>query len=117
MERRGSGRIIRMSLNRPTRWAIALALTAVAVAISYQWLDRPIAYIAHAHFHNQPLFTRLTLIPEFCAPLAALAFHVFGLRALVEKPLTRIEAVIRLCALSLVVASPIKHQMKLAFGP
>ena len=43
MERRGSRRIMHMSLNRPTRWVIALALTALAVAISYQWLDRPIA--------------------------------------------------------------------------
>ena len=56
-----------MSLNRPTRWAIALALTAVAVAISYQWLDRPIAYFAHAHFHNEPLFTRLTPCFKFVA--------------------------------------------------
>ncbi len=105
-----------MSLNRPTRWAIALALTALAVAISYQWLDRPIAYFAHAHFHNEPLFTRLTLIPEFFAPLAVLAFLVLGLRALVEKPLTRLEAVTLLCALSLVVASAIKNQLKLVFG-
>ena len=105
-----------MSLNRPTRWAIALVLTAVAVAVSYQWLDRPIAYFAHAHFHNEPLFAQLTLIPEFFAPLAVLAFIGLGLRALVEKPLTRLEAVTLLCALSLVVASAIKNQLKLVFG-
>ena len=103
-------------LNRPTRWAIALALTALAVAVSYQWLDRPIAYFAHAHFHNEPLFARLTRIPEFFAPLTVLAFIVLGLRALMEKPLTRLEAVALLCALSLVVASAIKNQLKLGFG-
>jgi membrane-associated phospholipid phosphatase len=103
-------------LNRPTRWAIALALTALAVAVSYQWLDRPIAYFAHAHFHNEPLFARLTRIPEFFAPLAVLAFIVLGLRALMEKPLTRLEAVTLLCALSLVVASAIKDPLKLGFG-
>jgi membrane-associated phospholipid phosphatase len=103
-------------LNRPTRWAIALALTALAVAASYQWLDRPIAYFAHAHFHNEPLFARLTRIPEFFAPLAVLAFVVLGLRALMDKPLTRLEAVALLCALSLLVASAIKNQLKLGFG-
>src|SRR5260370_2073982 len=116
MERRRSGRIMRRSLNRPTRWAIALVLTAVAVAVSYQWPDRPIAYFVHAHFHNEPLSARLTLIPEFFAPLAGLVFIGLGLRALVEKPLTRLEAVTLLCALSLVVASAIKNQLKLVFG-
>src|ERR1700730_7845223 len=71
-------------LRRPAKWAIALVLTALAVAISYEWLDRPIAHFMHAHFHNEPLFTRLTLIPEFFAPLAVLAFIVLGLRALLE---------------------------------
>jgi membrane-associated phospholipid phosphatase len=107
---------MRAILNRPTGWAIALALTALAVAASYQWLDRPIAYFAHAHFHNEPLFARLTRIPEFFAPLAVLAFIVLGLRALMDKPLTRFEAVALLCALSLVVASAIKNQLKLGFG-
>src|ERR1700687_4475653 len=103
-------------LNRPTRWAIVLALTALAVGVSHQWLDLPIAYFVHAHFHNEPLFARLTRIPEFFAPLAVLAFIVLGLRALMEKPLTRLEAVALLCALSLVVASAIKNQLKLGFG-
>jgi membrane-associated phospholipid phosphatase len=103
-------------LRRPAKWAIALVLTALAVAISYEWLDRPIAYFMHAHFHNEPLFTRLTFIPEFFAPLAVLAFIVLGLRALLEKPLTRLESVVLLCALSLVVASAIKNQLKLVFG-
>jgi len=104
------------TLNRPRKWATAFALTALAVAISYEWLDRPIAYFAHAHFHNEPLFARLTLIPEVFAPLAVLAFIVLGLRALLEKPLTRPEAVALLCAVSLVIASAIKNQLKIVFG-
>src|SRR5260370_29786409 len=117
MERRRSGRIMRRSLNRPTRWAIALVLTAVAVAVSYQWLDRPIAYFVHAHFHNEPLFARLTLIPEFFAPLAVLAFIGLRLRALVENPLTPLQAVTLLCALSPVVGSAINNPFKVVFGP
>jgi membrane-associated phospholipid phosphatase len=103
-------------LNRPTRWTIALALTALAVAVSYQWLDRPIAFFAHAHLHNEPLFARLTRIPEFFVPLAVLGFIMLGLRALMAQPLTRLEAVTLLCALSLVVANAIKNQLKLGFG-
>ena len=104
------------SLTRPTRWAIAFVFTALAVAISYEWLDRPIAYFTHAHFHNEPWLAWLTLIPEFFAPLAVLAFIVLGLRALLEKPLTRLEAVTLLCAVSLVIASAIKNQLKIVFG-
>jgi membrane-associated phospholipid phosphatase len=107
---------MRVSLNRPAKWGIAFVLTALAVAISYQWLDRPIAYFTHAHFHNEPLFAWLTLIPEFFTPLAVLAFAVLGLRALLEKPLTRLEAVTLLCALSLVIATAIKNQLKFLFG-
>src|SRR5438067_1124299 len=104
------------SLSPPARWAVAFVVTVVAVAISYQWLDRPIAYFMHAHFHNDPLFTQLTLIPEFFAPLAVLAFIVLGLRALMEKPLTRPESVTLLCALSLVIGAAIKNQLKIVFG-
>src|SRR5207244_607683 len=115
-ERRGDGTMMYGNLTRPSRWAVALALTALAVTISYQWLDRPVAYFTHAHFHNEPLFARLTLIPEYFAPLAVLAFIVLGLRALLEKPLTRAEAVVLLCALSLVIATAIKNQLKIVFG-
>ena len=107
---------MRATRSPPTKWAIALVITAVAVAISYQWLDRPIAYFSHANFHNDPLFAKLTLIPEAFAPLAVLAFVVLGLRALMEKPLTRLEAVTLLCALSLVIGSAIKNQLKIVFG-
>ena len=103
-------------LSRPARWTMALLLTALLVAISYQWLDRPIAYFAHARFHNEPLFVWLTQIPEVFAPLAVVAFIVLGLRALVERPLNRLEAVLLLCALSLVVATAIKNQLKFLFG-
>jgi membrane-associated phospholipid phosphatase len=104
------------SLSPSAKWAIAFVVTVAAVAISYQWLDRPIAYFMHAHFHNDPLFAKLTLIPEFFAPIAVLAFIVLGLRALMEKPLTRLESVTLLCALSLVIGAAIKNQLKIVFG-
>jgi membrane-associated phospholipid phosphatase len=105
-----------MRVSRGRKWAVAFVLTVLAVTISYLWLDRPIAYFTHDHFHNDPLFARLTLIPETFAPLAVMAFIVLGLRALQEKPLTRLEAVTLVCALNLVIASAIKNQLKIVFG-
>jgi membrane-associated phospholipid phosphatase len=107
---------MRARLGRPAEWGIALALTIVAIVISYQWLDRPIAYFTHAHFHSSPLFTTATYIPEVFTPLAVVAFIALGLRSLLDKPLNRAEAVTLLCALSLVIASAIKNQLKFLFG-
>jgi membrane-associated phospholipid phosphatase len=103
-------------VSRGRKWAVAFVLTVLAVTVSYLWLDRPIAYFTHDHFHNDPLFERLTLIPETFAPLAVMAFIVLGLRAMQEKPLTRLEAVTLVCALNLVIASAIKNQLKIVFG-
>ena len=35
---------------------------------------------------------------------------------MLDKPLTRVEAIVLLCALSLVIASAIKNQLKIVFG-
>jgi len=45
-----------------------------------------------------------------------LIFIVLGLRALTGRPLSRPEAVVLLCALSLVISSAIKNQLKIVFG-
>jgi len=102
----------------PTRvqqWLIALALTAVAVAVAYAWLDRPIAFFAHGEL-RQPLFAHLTKISEWFAPVAIVVFLVLGLRGLTGRPLVKFEAVILLCSLSLVSAAAIKNQLKIIFG-
>jgi membrane-associated phospholipid phosphatase len=103
--------------NPAARWGIAFAVTALAVAVSYEWFDRPIAYFAHARLRSDdPLFVQFTLIPDWFAPLAVLAFVVLGLRVLAGWPLSRPGAVVLLCALSLVIASSIKNQLKVVFG-
>jgi membrane-associated phospholipid phosphatase len=105
-----------MKLGRLGQWVIALAATAIAVAIAYQWLDRPIAFFAHDNLHQFVLFRHLTLIPEWFAPVAALVFAVLGIRALTGRPLTRFEAVILMSGLSLVAAAAIKNELKYVFG-
>jgi hypothetical protein len=76
---------MRATLSRPAQWAIALVLTALAVAICYHWLDRPIAYFSHAKFHNSSVLVLLARVPRLFVPLALLALFVLGFRALQEK--------------------------------
>ena len=104
-----------VGLVRLRTWLIALVLVAVAVTISYQWLDRPIAFFAHAYL-RQPIFERLTRISEWLAPIAVLVFAAIGLRALIGGALSRIEAAVLLCALSVVTSAEIKDQLKFVFG-
>jgi len=100
------------------RWLLAFALVIVAVAISYEWLDRPIAFFSYA-LHpgpKQALFEPLTHIPDPLIPGAAIAFVVLGLWALAGRPLSRWQATVLLCSVSLPVASAIKEQLKYVFG-
>src|SRR5450756_3213424 len=67
------------------RWLLALLLTAVAVAVCYLWIDRPLALLVHAHSAQRETFARLTYLPDLLIPLAAAAFVAFGLWALAGR--------------------------------
>jgi membrane-associated phospholipid phosphatase len=105
-----------IALSRAKKWLIALAVTVVAVAISYQWLDRPIAFFAHSELAHNKLFAELPKISEWFALIAIIAFLVLGLRGLTGRPLSKFEAVVLLGAISLVASAAIKNQLKFAFG-
>jgi membrane-associated phospholipid phosphatase len=98
------------------RWLLALLLTAVAVAVCYLWLDRPLALLVHAHSAQRETFARLTYFPDLLIPLAAAAFVAFGLWALAGRPLSKGVTAGVLCSISLIVAETIKSQLKFAFG-
>ena len=98
------------------RWLLALLLTAVAVAVCYLWIDRPLALLVHAHSAQRETFARLTYLPDLLIPLAAAAFVAFGLWALAGRPLSKIVMVGALCSISLIVAETIKSQLKFACG-
>jgi membrane-associated phospholipid phosphatase len=100
-------------------WIAALLLTSLAVVVSFLWLDRPIAYLAHDLVQPFDLFSRLPKIPGAMGamiPIAGLAVFVLGLRALTGRALTRLQAVFVLCSLSLGAATVIKGQLKYVFG-
>jgi len=100
------------------RWLTAFALVAFAVAISYLWLDQPVALFTHSLFaaHKRTLFEPLTHIPDPLMPAAAIAFVALGLYALAGRPLSRLQVALAVCSLSLAMAQVIKNQLKFVFG-
>jgi membrane-associated phospholipid phosphatase len=100
------------------RWLIALLLIALAVVVSYLWIDRPLALFAHGLLpvHKHRFFEPLTHIPDPLIPAAAIAFVVLGLYALADRALARFPRVIAICSFSLVMAQVIKDQLKHVFG-
>jgi membrane-associated phospholipid phosphatase len=103
-------------MNVARKWSAWLAVVFVAIALSYQWLDRPIAFFAHDQSQQFHIFEQLTLIPEFLVPIAVVFIGALGLWALAGRPLTRFESVVTLAGASLAVAELTKDQLKYAFG-
>jgi membrane-associated phospholipid phosphatase len=103
-------------MNGLRNWSLGFLGTAVAITVSYLWLDQPIAHLAHAELQRFHLFEKLTLIPDALVPLAVVAFVVLGLRGLSRRQLSRFQTVMLLSGVSLAVAIIIKDQLKFAFG-
>jgi membrane-associated phospholipid phosphatase len=98
------------------KWAAGLGLTAVTVAASYLWLDRPIAMLAHGTTTQSPIFAELTYLPEPLVPMSLLALFALGLWALAGQPLYKPHRVVLLCGVSLIVAESFKSELKYIFG-
>jgi membrane-associated phospholipid phosphatase len=97
-------------------WTLGFLATLLMVAVSYQWLDRPISLFAHEHLRRVDLFEKLTLIPDAMGPVAVVVFLGLALRGLTGRPLSRFQTVTLLSAVSLAVALAIKDQLKIAFS-
>lgn|SRR5262249_18342066 len=98
------------------KWLLLLALTAVCVVISYEFLDRPIAFYLHEHVRHYRIFARATQLPELIVPLGAFVLLWLGIRALMQRPLSAFQAAILLCVVSLVITEAAKRELKIAFG-
>src|SRR5450631_208279 len=68
-------------------WLLALVLAALAVVISYYWLDRPIALFVHSQFPRniRVLLEPVTYIPNPLIWLATITFLAFGIRGLAGR--------------------------------
>jgi membrane-associated phospholipid phosphatase len=99
-------------------WLAALCMTTIAVFISFEWFDRPIALYMHGHPARPHFgwFEMLTRIPDPLVPLAFAVLAVFGLRALARGPLLQWQVASILCSLSVVLAETLKDQLKFLFG-
>ena len=97
-------------------WAVSFAFTAASIFVSYEWIDRPIAFFVHDRTSQNEIFVWLQKIPEAFSPLAALAFVALGLFALTKGRFSKFQIAMLLCSLSLVVADAIKDQLKFVFG-
>ena len=86
------------------------------VAISYQWLDRPIAFFAHAELHGVAAFLWLTRISEWLSVACGMAFLAVGFHAMSGRPLSMIEVVVALSGVSVAITAVMKDELKLAFG-
>jgi membrane-associated phospholipid phosphatase len=99
-------------------WLFALVLCALAVVISYYWLDRPIALFVHSQFPRniRVLLEPVTYIPNPLIWVATITFLAFGIRGLAGRPLSKVQTVILLCSASLIIAETIKGELKFVFG-
>lgn len=100
------------------RWLVALALAVLAVAISYAWLDRPIALWVHGHVahQGQRVFAPLTRIPDPLIPVAVIAFVIFGLWLMAGRRLSKSITVVFACSLSVAMTEVTKNVLKWVFG-
>lgn len=98
--------------------AAGLAVTATVIAISFQWLDRPIALLFHrdSRLGNNGFLEWLAQLPNPLIPLALLAFIVLGLRTLVGRSLSYYQAAAFVCSLSVILTETAKDQLKFLFG-
>lgn len=103
-------------MGRVQKWTVSFALTIIVVAVSFLWLDRPIAFFAHNQLAQVPVFSILTLLPEPLIPLALASLLALGLWRLARMPVGRPHTILLLCSVSLIVAETFKNQLKYLFG-
>lgn len=98
------------------RWLLSLAATVAATACTYLWLDRPIAFSAHAYGAHQDTFASVTHIPDPLVPLGIVLFIGIGLLAIAERPLLKFALAAVLSGISVVMAEATKNLLKYVFG-
>ena len=97
-------------------WLIAFVCMAVAVSASYAFIDRPVAFYAHAHLTQYGVFDALTRISECLFVASIIVFVLAGLRSLITTRWTRWQGTLLLCAISVTAAESVKDELKFAFG-
>jgi len=97
-------------------WVSALLATVLASAVSFQWLDRPIAFLVHRQGERPQVLGWLTLTPDPLIPLALVSFIALSLWTLSGRILVKWQWVLLICSISVIVAEAVKTQLKFIFG-
>lgn len=98
------------------RWLLSLAAMVVAVAASYNWFDRPFAFMANRLHVHQDQFAVLTHIPDPLIPVAIVLFVGLGFARLYGFSLSRLMTTVLGCSISVIVGETVKSQLKFVFG-
>lgn len=98
------------------RWVWGTVSCAALTAVSFTWLDRPIATFAHAQFHGVAVFDWMQKLPEVLPGAAALVLVGLVVAVAAGRSLGGTGEILVRCSLSLVVAVAVKEQLKYLFG-
>jgi len=103
-------------MGRLQGWLIAFVCMVAVVASCYAFVDRPVAFYAHAHLTQYGIFDALTRISEYLAIASVIVFVAAGLRSLVTARWARWQGALLSCAVSLTAAESVKDEIKFVFG-
>jgi len=69
------------------KWTVALLIAGFCIAVSYLWIDRPIAYFVHDELRGyRTIFDVASRLPKVIGPLVIACTLVLGVRALMKRP-------------------------------
>jgi membrane-associated phospholipid phosphatase len=100
-----------------TKWVAALLICSLCIALSYFWIDQPVAYFAHQELRGyRGIFDAASRLPKVLGPVVVACTLVLGIRAVMGRPLTQFQAPIALATFSLAVSDIFENWLKFAFG-
>ncbi|MBX6419518.1 MAG: phosphatase PAP2 family protein [Nevskia sp.] len=104
-------------VRRPAGGALAIGLAGLgAAAISYGYLDRPLAVWIHRHLAANPLFPWLTHIVDPLVPLALCALVIAAATGAFGCRLGQGVRPVLGAAIAVLVAAAVKDELKWVFG-
>jgi PAP2 superfamily len=118
----GSNRHRQAALKAPrmsaiTKWTGGLLICIGVVAVSYVWIDRPVAYFVHGELREyRAVFDLAGRLPKVLGPFVVIGTLIFGVRAMMKRSLTETQIAVVLSALSLAISDILENWLKFAFG-
>lgn len=99
-------------------WLAVCAVAIIAVTVSYQWLDRPIALAMHGGIVKQGSgwWSLMTRIPNPLVPLAGMAVVILAIQVVRGRALSRPQAAAFIAGCATVITEVLKEQLKFLFG-